>query len=121
MGLLNALIEECRMLGFRQFIAVIGDGGPSSASVRLHERAGLRHCGVLRGSGYKHERWLDTAFMQLELNGGDTRPPDEGSLPERMFRRDGLGPFGPKLETFAGDQPATDRRVQSPTVKHRPA
>lgn len=85
-ALLQALIDECRRLGFRQFVAVIGDGGPSSASVRLHERLGLRHCGLLQGSGYKHGRWLDTAFMQLELNGGSTVPPDPDSLPERRFR-----------------------------------
>ncbi|WP_163265171.1 GNAT family N-acetyltransferase [Chelativorans alearense] len=84
--LVKALIEECRKLGFRQIAAVIGDGSPESASVRLHEALGFRHAGVLEGSGYKHGRWLDTVFMQLELNGGATRPPDAESLPERLFR-----------------------------------
>ena len=85
-ALLTALIDQCKALGFRQFVAVIGDGGPDSASVRLHERLGFDHCGVLRGSGYKHGRWLDTTFMQLEMNGGTSAPPDPQSLPERMFR-----------------------------------
>ncbi|WP_159587588.1 GNAT family N-acetyltransferase [Chelativorans xinjiangense] len=84
--LVKALIEECRTLGFRQIAAVIGDGSPDSASVRLHEALGFRHAGVLKGSGYKHGRWLDTVFMQLELNGGAARPPDAESLPERLFR-----------------------------------
>ena len=84
--LLKQLIEECTQLGFRQFTAVIGDGSPESASVRLHEALGFEHSGVLRGSGYKFERWLDTVFMQLEMNGGVTTQPDSDSLPERLFR-----------------------------------
>lgn len=84
--LLKALIDECQRLGFRQFVAVIGDGSATSASVKLHEKLGLSHCGVLVGSGYKHERWLDTAFMQLALNGGRETAPDANSLPERLFR-----------------------------------
>jgi phosphinothricin acetyltransferase len=68
-------------------IAVIGDGRPDSASVRLHEALGFRHSGRLEGSGYKHGRWLDTVFMQLSLNGGAATAPDPASLPERRFRR----------------------------------
>lgn len=84
--LMEALIEACRMAGFRQIVAVIGDGHADSASVRLHEKLGFRHSGRLEGSGYKHGRWLDTVFMQLSLNGGATVPPDPHSLPERKFR-----------------------------------
>lgn len=84
--LVGTLIEECHRLGFRQLAAVIGDGSPESASVRLHEALGFSHAGVLKGSGYKHGRWLDTVFMQMELNGGTATPPDADSLPERMFR-----------------------------------
>ena len=84
--LMQALIEACRVAGFRQIIAVIGDGNADSASVRLHEKLGFRHSGRLEGSGYKHGRWLDTVFMQLSLNGGATLPPDAASLPERRFR-----------------------------------
>ncbi len=86
-GLLLAhLIEATAALGFRQIVAVIGDGHPDSASVRLHARHGFRHAGRLVGSGYKHARWLDTIFMQLELNGGSAVPPDADSLPERMLK-----------------------------------
>lgn len=84
--LMRSLIENVQKLGFRQIVAVIGDGSPDSPSVRLHEKTGFRHCGVLQGSGYKHDRWLDTVFMQLELNGGATCAPDVDSLPEREFR-----------------------------------
>ncbi|HWK64664.1 MAG TPA: GNAT family N-acetyltransferase [Rhizobiaceae bacterium] len=85
--LLQELIRACGELGFRQIIAVIGDGSPQSTSVRLHEAMGFRHCGTLEGTGYKHGRWLDTVLMQLALNGGSTLPPDPGSLPERNFRK----------------------------------
>ncbi|MBO6724509.1 MAG: N-acetyltransferase [Rhizobiaceae bacterium] len=84
--LLERLIEEVRLLGFRQIIAVIGDGHEASASVRLHSRLGFADSGRLVGSGYKHSRWLDTVFMQLSLNGGTELPPDPESMPERKFR-----------------------------------
>ena len=87
--LLETLIAQSTALGFRQLVAVIGDGHPGSASVRLHERLGFRPAGTLIGSGYKHGRWLNTVFMQLEMNGGADIPPDPQSLPERNFRRAG--------------------------------
>lgn len=86
-ALLRALVTRCEALGFRQVVAVIGDGSPASASVRLHEALGFSHSGLLQGSGYKHGRWLDTIFMQLPLNGGSSREPDPQSLPERNFQR----------------------------------
>ncbi|MER8375952.1 GNAT family N-acetyltransferase [Mesorhizobium sp. M1338] len=88
--LMQSLIEAVEAAGFRQIIAVIGDGHADSASVRLHEKLGFRHSGRLEGSGYKHGRWLDTVFMQLSLNGGASAPPDPESLPEQKFR-EGLG------------------------------
>ena len=83
--LLTALVEACESLGFRQILAVIGDGSPQSASVRLHAARGVRLAGTLQGSGYKHGRWLDTVIMQFSINGGNTMPPDKSSLPERNF------------------------------------
>ncbi len=84
--LLSALIEMSGSLGYRQMVAVIGDGRPESASVRLHERLGFSHAGTLRGTGYKFGRWLDTTFMQLEMNGGAGLPPDPDSAPERRYQ-----------------------------------
>ncbi|UXN65305.1 GNAT family N-acetyltransferase [Phyllobacterium sp. A18/5-2] len=82
-ALLRQLVVDCTALGFRQFIAVIGDGHDNSASVRLHARAGFKHSGTIKGSGFKHGRWLDTVLMQLDMNGGSQtlpgRPPLEGS------------------------------------------
>ena len=84
--LMQALITRCTELGFRQVVAVIGDGTPDSRSVKLHTALGFQMCGTMVGSGYKHDRWLETTIMQLPLNGGDTLPPDADSLPERRHR-----------------------------------
>ena len=82
--LIRALIGECERLGFRQIAAVIGDGETNLASIGLHEKAGFAHSGVLKGSGWKHGRWLDTVFMQLELNGGKASAPDPGSFADGL-------------------------------------
>lgn len=75
-ALLTALMEECTARGFRQMIAVIGDGtGASVGSRRLHERAGFRLIGVAEKVGFKHGRWLDQMLMQKELGQGDRAPP----------------------------------------------
>jgi phosphinothricin acetyltransferase len=80
-ALLQRLITDCTALGFRQLIAVIGDGHDGSASVRLHTSCGFRHSGTIQGSGFKHGRWLDTVLMQLDMNGGTVTP--AGSAPLR--------------------------------------
>jgi len=85
--LLDELISRTTALGFRQMIAVIGDARPDNPSVRLHAKLGFRPAGTLTGSGYKQGRWLDTAFMQLEMNGGNHAPPDPDSWPERRLRQ----------------------------------
>jgi L-amino acid N-acyltransferase YncA len=74
--LLTALIDEASARGFRQMIAVIGDSG-NAASIRLHEKLGFAHVGVLRSVGWKHERWLDTVLMQRALGPGNEAPPPE--------------------------------------------
>lgn len=74
-ALLQRLIDDCAAMGFRQMVAVIGDGS-NSASVALHERLGFRTVGVFRGLGHKHGRWLDTVQMQRALGQGDASAPD---------------------------------------------
>jgi L-amino acid N-acyltransferase YncA len=74
--LLDALMQACAERGFRQMIAVIGDGtGSSIGSRRLHERAGFRLIGVAEKVGFKQGRWLDQMLMQKELGEGDRAPP----------------------------------------------
>ena len=64
--LLSKLIDECRSAGFRQMMAVIGDSDNAS-SIGLHEQLGFSRIGTARGIGFKHERWLDVVYMQLNL------------------------------------------------------
>ena len=65
-ALLEVLIPACRAWGCKQLVAVIGDSA-NMASVRLHEKFGFQHSGVLRDVGFKFDRWLDTVMMQLPL------------------------------------------------------
>lgn len=80
-ALLAALIGECRKLGYHQIVAVIGDGQGNKGSVALHESLGFEHSGSIKGSGFKHGRWVDTVIMQLALNGGADELPDHGRFP----------------------------------------
>jgi phosphinothricin acetyltransferase len=46
------------------------------ASVRLHERFGFRHAGVLQSAGFKLGSWLDAVLMQRALGNGAAAMPD---------------------------------------------
>jgi phosphinothricin acetyltransferase len=76
-ALLGELIAQCERMGFRQMVAVIGDGTNHAASVGLHAALGFRRIGVIEASGYKHQRWLDTVLMQRALGEGNSSPPEE--------------------------------------------
>jgi phosphinothricin acetyltransferase len=76
-ALIERLVAECERQGFRQMIAVIGVGTNHAASVGLHASLGFRRIGVIEGSGYKHQRWLDTVLMQRTLGDGNSSPPQE--------------------------------------------
>ncbi len=65
-ALLVRLISASRDWGCRQLVAVIGDSA-NTGSIRVHEKLGFQHSGVLRNVGFKFDRWLDTVFMQLPL------------------------------------------------------
>jgi phosphinothricin acetyltransferase len=64
---LLALCEVARAAGFREMIAVIGDGSGNVASRRLHAACGFRDAGLLTNVGLKFGRWLDVAYMQKAL------------------------------------------------------
>ena len=73
-AVLGQLIERCTALNYRQIVAVIGDSA-NAASIRLHASLGFLRAGVLRSTGYKFGRWVDSVYMQLPLGAGDgTRP-----------------------------------------------
>ena len=72
--LLQALIEACTTLGFRQMVAVIGDS-QNHASLALHRSLGFTEVGLLPTIGFKSGQWLDAVLMQRALgNGADTLP-----------------------------------------------
>lgn len=88
-ALLERLIAECTASGYRQMVAVVGEGA-NAASIALHARLGFRTVGVFRGLGRKHGRWLDTVQMQRALGPGDgtdpeppVPPPTQGPSDER--------------------------------------
>jgi phosphinothricin acetyltransferase len=73
-ALLESLIEEAVLRGFRLMIAVIGDSA-QTASIELHRTAGFEMVGTFKNVGYKFDRWLDSVLMQRALgDGGTTKP-----------------------------------------------
>ncbi len=83
-ALLAELIRRCTDLGFREMVAVIGGAHP--ASVAVHRAAGFEHGGRMKGTGFKHGRWLDTIIMQLPLGEGLTTDPEPDLYPDTLYR-----------------------------------
>ena len=74
--LLSRVIEHCESLGWvHQMIGVIGDSG-NAGSIGLHKALGFEYVGTLKGTGFKHGRWVDTVMTQRAINAGDTASPD---------------------------------------------
>ena len=73
--LLDRLIAESTVRGFRQMIAVIGDSA-QVPSIELHRAAGFRLVGSIENVGYKFGRWLDSVIMQRALGSGATVAPE---------------------------------------------
>jgi phosphinothricin acetyltransferase len=63
--MLEALIAAGRANGFRTVIARITTD--NTASIALHAALGFTQIGLEREVGYKFDRWLDVAVMQLML------------------------------------------------------
>ena len=73
-ALLERLIANAEVGGFRQMIAVIGDSA-NAGSIELHRAAGFRMVGTFDNVGFKFGRWLDTVLMQRPLGIGATAMP----------------------------------------------
>jgi phosphinothricin acetyltransferase len=67
-ALLAALSDAALAAGFREMIAVIGDGSGNAASLALHRAAGFEPAGLLKNVGLKFGRRLDVAYMQKSLD-----------------------------------------------------
>ena len=74
-ALVGELLRRCEALGARQMVAVIGDSA-NAGSIGLHLALGFETCGILRDSGWKFGRWVDTVLMQRSLGAGAGSAPD---------------------------------------------
>jgi L-amino acid N-acyltransferase YncA len=65
-ALMLRIMTECRRLGHRQLLAVIGDSS-NDGSIGLHAALGFERVGVFKNVGFKFERWVDVVLMQCTL------------------------------------------------------
>ena len=63
--LYSALIEAIAAASMRSIIG--GIALPNDASIRLHERLGFKKVGHFEKVGFKHERWIDVGYWQLQI------------------------------------------------------
>jgi L-amino acid N-acyltransferase YncA len=63
--LLSALLDRSAAFGFKTVIAVVGGAEP--ASIAVHAALGFAEAGRLRRVGWKQDRWLDSVYMQRDL------------------------------------------------------
>jgi L-amino acid N-acyltransferase YncA len=61
--LLQKILEEGKAAGLHTVIARIAEG--SEISIRLHEKAGFEHIGVMKEVGVKFGKLLDVYLLQL--------------------------------------------------------
>lgn len=68
-GIGKLLLQEVIVLARKQklntMIAVID--AENQSSVAFHEKFGFKTVGIVKESGFKFDRWLDSVFMQLML------------------------------------------------------
>ena len=63
--LMQELIALARKQKLHTMIAVID--AENQSSVEFHEKFGFSTVGIIKESGFKFDRWLDSVFMQLIL------------------------------------------------------
>jgi L-amino acid N-acyltransferase YncA len=66
-------------------VACAGVTLPNAASVGLHESLGFKPVGVYRRIGFKHGRWHDVGWWQLDLVAPSTLEPAEPGPPTRLW------------------------------------
>ena len=64
--LLQRLIEEAKNQKLHTMIGVID--AENQESILFHEKFGFKTVGIIKESGYKFDRWLDSVLMQLFLD-----------------------------------------------------
>ncbi len=78
-ALVSRLLDEATAAGFRQMVAVIGDSD-NVGSIGVHSSLGFQRAGLLRSTGLKFGRWVDTVLMQRALGRGDHDVPAETEM-----------------------------------------
>lgn len=73
--LLAELCQAAEKAGIRKLIAVIGDSG-NAGSIGVHKSVGFQHVGIVKGCGWKFNRWLDIVMMEKALGHGQSRSPE---------------------------------------------
>ncbi|KRC65773.1 acetyltransferase [Aeromicrobium sp. Root236] len=70
-GVANALMPELidRARAGDVHAIVAGIEATNTGSIALHERFGFRQVALLPEVGFKFDRWLDLAYLQLSLSG----------------------------------------------------
>ena len=63
---LCALLPLLRERGIH--VAIGGVALPNDASIALHEKLGFERVATFRQVGFKHDRWVDVAYLQLVLS-----------------------------------------------------
>jgi phosphinothricin acetyltransferase len=63
--LLQSLIDLAKNQGLHTMIGVID--AENTESILFHEKYGFKNVGIIKESGFKFNRWLDSVFMQRML------------------------------------------------------
>jgi len=63
--LLEHLLTHLKQDGYRSVIGIVSDPEVNGASVGLHRKLGFREFGLAREIGFKFDRWIDVAYLQL--------------------------------------------------------
>lgn len=64
--LLLELIKNAKRNNVKNLIAVID--GENTSSIQFHKKAGYTIIGTMPQSAFKFNKWLDTVFLQLQIN-----------------------------------------------------
>jgi len=63
--IMEQIIKNAKSQNYHCLVAVIDSS--NEISKKLHEKFGFEHCGTIKETGYKFDRWLDVDFYQLIL------------------------------------------------------
>ena len=71
-GIGSALLKELLKVSYNKkeiktIIAVIGVN-KSKASIQIHKKNGFKKVGILKNVGFKNNQWIDTIYMQKNIN-----------------------------------------------------